>query len=416
MVNASGHIEQQLSKLQTQTADIATELETLVDSYLQVLSQASKRQLVLAAYHVCTQVYPEKFLELSLSQRNRLQQHLRDLGNRIQAQLNEKWETAKRLSLQPAEEDGLAVIRQLFLEAASLRDQPNAENTDPQQSFPDNPDQDADSSGSSDDGQTQSSEQSEPKEISAGHSQERLLAEIRTLIGSDERIEITPPDNEPSENGPMLPAQLMRRQILIEKAIRDVLKAVSEKANSILQKADVMPELPTALLNAASESERLGHTPMKTPNLVRLSIKILPDPEKDRFDKSEDLTDKEDNESDQWPDEAEISAAIIAREETSAQDFGESSDNDVQDDQGEPSQGAVTMPRLLQLESLPNFVVIHLRLSEIEFAETNVAIWRNRIRKKMAHLKRVGHAYKDAERQLAIAQAEDAWRASWTND
>ena len=74
------------------------------------------------------------------------------------------------------------------------------------------------------------------------------------------------------------------------------------------------------------------------------------------------------------------------------------------------------MPRLLQVDSLPDFVIIHLRLSEIEFAETNVAVWRSRIRKKMAHLKQVGHAFKEAERQLAIAQAEDAWRASWTND
>lgn len=407
MVNASGHIEQQLSKLQTQTADIATELETLVDSYLQVLSQASKRQLVLAAYHVCTQIYPEKFLGLSLSQRNRLQQHLRDLGNRIQTQLHEKWETAKRLSLQPAEEDGLAVIRQLFLEAAALRDQPDLANG-PQQGPPA---QDADNS-SSDDGKGQDSEQAE---VSSEHSQEKFLAEIRTLIGS-EPLEVTPTDDEPAENGPMLPAQLMRRQILIEKAIRDVLKAVSEKANNILQKADVMPELPTALLTAASESERLGHTPMKTPNLVRLSIKILPDSEKDRFDKGEDFTDQDDTESDQWPDETEISAAIIAREDVSAGTSAKEFDESDSDDQSDPSKRDVAMPRLLQLESLPNFVVIHLRLSEIEFAETNVAIWRNRIRKKMTHLKRVGHAYKDAERQLAIAQAEDAWRASWTND
>lgn len=405
MVNASGHIEQQLSKLQTQTADIATELETLVDSYLQVLSQASKRQLVLAAYHICTQVYPEQFLELSLSQRNRLQQHLRDLGNRIQNQLNEKWETAKRLSLQPAEEDGLAVIRQLFLEAASLRDQADLESTAPE-SQQDSPERDADSRSSI--GQNRDLESDD---VSSEQSQ-RLLAEIRTLIGNGERIEIVSPDDEPAENGPMLPAQLMRRQILIEKAIRDVLKAVSEKANHILQKAGVMPELPAALTNAASESERLGHTPMKTPNLVKLSLKILPDPEKDRFDNSDELAGQDATESGPWAEEAEISAAIIAREEASAENFDESESDD---QEGSP-KGAVTMPRILKLESLPNFVIIHLRLSEIEFAETNVAIWRNRIRKKMAHLKRVGHAYKDAERQLAIAQAEDAWRASWIND
>ncbi|MBT9314267.1 hypothetical protein [Leptothoe spongobia] len=399
MVNASGHIEQQLSKLQIQTADIATELETLVDKYLQVLSQASKRQLVLAAYHVCTQVYPDKFLELSLSQRDRLQQELRELGNRIQSQLRDKWDTAKRLSLRPAEEDGLAVIRQLFLEAASARDETDMENSaDQQDALDEQPTQPAPEEPKANVDET----------IPNKRSQEKLLAEIQTLIGS-ERLEEDMSDPENETTGPMQPAQIMRRQILIEKAIRDVLKTVSEKANDILQKASVMPELPKALLAAASDAERLGHIPMKTPNLVRLSIKVMHEPSKDSFAKHDDEeSDSEDEtQSDQWPDEAEISAAIIAREDDSAEHDDTNSDNRPE---------SISMPRFLQLDSLPDFVMIHLRLSEIEFAETNVAIWRSRIRKKMGHLKQVGHAYKDAERQLAIAQAEDAWRASWTND
>ncbi|MEM1241139.1 MAG: hypothetical protein AAGI45_14965 [Cyanobacteria bacterium P01_H01_bin.26] len=407
MVNASGHIEQQLSKLQKQTADIATELESLVDSYLQVLSQASKRQLVLTAYHVCTQIYPEKFLDLSLSQRHTLQQQLRDLGNRIQSQLDDKWDTAKNLSLRPAEEDGLAVIRQLFLEAASAREQVYSEDPEP----PARPaDENADDlerpTG------TQDSQDLVPKEMppptAVEHPQEKLLAEIRTLISSPDTEE---PINQPEASGPMQPAQLMRRQILIEKAIRDVLKAVSEKANEILQKANVMPEVPQALLTAAAESERLGHTPMKTPNLVRLSIKVLHEPDKDELERGPDEADQKDSadkaESEQWSDEADMAAAIIAEENAVVTESDESAKR---------ADMSTSMPRLLQLDSLPDFVIIHLRLSEIEFAETNVAVWRSRIRKKMAQLKQVGHSFKDAERQLAIAQAEDAWRASWTNE
>ena len=403
MVNASGHIEQQLSKIQTQTADIATELEALVDSYLQVLSQASKRQLVLAAYHVCTQVYPDRFLELSLSQRDSLQKRLRELGNRIPSQLNDKWETAKRLSLRPAEEDGLAVIRQLFLEASSAREQPDPAPSDVPEEV---------SSGTSDSpsavldvpsNPTQNG--SEPgKSTTKKRSQEKLLAEIQTLIGNSEPLNVEDSDDEPT--GPMQPAQLMRRQILIEKAIRDVLKTVSEKANDILQQANVMPEIPKTLLGSASGSERLGHMPMKTPNLVRLAIKVMHEPEKDGFEDNDEAPDSEDEtQSNEWPDESEISAAIIAQESPAEEDSEE-----------QENFPADSMPRFLQLESLPDFVMIHLRLSEIEFAETNVAVWRSRIRKKMGRLKQVGHAYKDAERQLAISQAEEAWRASWTND
>ncbi len=395
MVNASGHIEQQLSKLQQKTADIATELETLVDGYLKVLSQASKRQLVLAAYQICTQVYPDNFLALSLSQRNALQKKLRELGDLIQPQLRDKWSTAKRLSRQPAEDDGLAVIRQLFLEAASATEQLDPDSPDP-------------GHGQQDEQPGRSEESSAAK-----RSQQKLLAEMQTLIGSErldisrEHLDMELP--EPDESSPMQPAQLMRRQILIEKGIRDVLKTVSEHANEILQKANVVPEIPKALLAAAADSEHLGQIPMKTPNLVRLAIKIMHEPAQERHDKDDDPSDLEaDDEGglEQWPDEAEISAAIITGEETS--------ETEHESDNG--SGGAVFIPKFLKLDALPDFVMIHLRLSEIEFAETNVAVWRSRIRKKMGHLKQVGHAYKEAERQLAIAQAEDAWRASWTND
>ncbi|ESA37562.1 hypothetical protein N836_35940 [Leptolyngbya sp. Heron Island J] len=407
MVNSSGHIEQQLSKLQTQTADIATELEALVDKYLRVLSQAGKRQLVLAAYHVCTQVYPENFLALSLSQRDRLQQKLRELGNQIEAQLNDKWDTAKRLSLQPAEEDGLAVIRQLFLEAASARETPEVENASPEPER--QPAAEDTSTDSSDDEQWATNTTSE-QPTTTKNSQDKLLADIRSLIDS-ESLNAVKSSQTPIE--PMQPAQLMRRQILIEKAIRDVLKVISEKANEILQKADVMPEIPQALLTATAESERFGHIPMKTPNLVRLSIKILHEPHKERFEKSDepseldsDVDEDDEAKSEEWS-EAELSAAILTEDDT-AEDEHDGADNRAEE--------TISMPQFLQLESLPDFVMIHLRLSEIEFAETNVAVWRSRIRKKMAHLKQIGHAYKDSERQLAIAQAEDAWRASWTND
>ncbi|MEM6255618.1 MAG: hypothetical protein AAF821_22115 [Cyanobacteria bacterium P01_D01_bin.156] len=388
MGNTSEHIEQQLSKLQNQTADIATDLEALVDNYLEVLSQASKRQLVLAAYHICTQIYPDRFLELSLSQKNRLQQRLRELGNSIHTQLQQKWETAKRLSLQPAEEDGLAVIRQLFLEATSIREQSSGEQVRASE-------QGTDASPNNDD----DTSLSDQPETSTENAQEEWMAEIQTLMSNQAEVVITA--DEPND-GPMQPAQLMRRQILIEKGIRDILKETSETANDTLQTADVMPDLPQALLNAASESERLGHVPIKTPNLVRLAIKILHEPSQ-KDSKDNDHEKSEPNESEQWPEDTDITAAIITRD-----------DNDPDDNSHEGS--ADDMPRLLQLESLPNFVMIHLRLSEIEFAETNVAIWRSRIRKKMDHLKRVGHAYRAAEKQLAIAQAEDAWRASWTND
>ena len=56
------------------------QLHNAYASYLTTLGQALGKQLILGSYHLCTQGYPENFLKLSLSQRQRLQQGIRHLG------------------------------------------------------------------------------------------------------------------------------------------------------------------------------------------------------------------------------------------------------------------------------------------------------------------------------------------------
>lgn len=59
---------------------IATELESSYISYLTALGQAVAKQLMLATYQLCTQAYPQKFVSLSLNERQQLQQKIRKLG------------------------------------------------------------------------------------------------------------------------------------------------------------------------------------------------------------------------------------------------------------------------------------------------------------------------------------------------
>jgi len=63
--------------------------------------------------------------------------------------------------------------------------------------------------------------------------------------------------------------------------------------------------------------------------------------------------------------------------------------------------------------SMTYIVAIHLRLSEIEFADATVRAGRNQIRNLLSRVNKLGRDYHKKQRERAVAQAEAAWRASW---
>ena len=80
MAGAVERIARDLSALEEATSAIASELYNSYAGYLDALGQAVRHQLVLASYHLCTQGYPNEFLSLSFSQRQQLQQSLRQIA------------------------------------------------------------------------------------------------------------------------------------------------------------------------------------------------------------------------------------------------------------------------------------------------------------------------------------------------
>ncbi len=114
MVKASGQIEQDLASLQQKTTQMAEALEPLYQGYLKALSESGKRQLVLAAYHLCTQAYPDRFLALSWDQRHQLQKELQAIAAQIYEQLIEQRDRAKVISRRPQNQDGLAFLQRLL--------------------------------------------------------------------------------------------------------------------------------------------------------------------------------------------------------------------------------------------------------------------------------------------------------------
>lgn len=77
-------LQQSLDALEEKSAQIAQEIYSLYQSYLEALGQSVSKQLVHAAYHLCTQAKADAFLALSLNQQQSLQQGLQRLGHQLQ--------------------------------------------------------------------------------------------------------------------------------------------------------------------------------------------------------------------------------------------------------------------------------------------------------------------------------------------
>lgn len=80
-------INQDITALKQAIGTIAEEICGTYSSYLTALGQAVHQQLIMASYHLCTRVYPETFLGLSLTQRQHLQQALKQMGQQAEQQL-----------------------------------------------------------------------------------------------------------------------------------------------------------------------------------------------------------------------------------------------------------------------------------------------------------------------------------------
>jgi ElaB/YqjD/DUF883 family membrane-anchored ribosome-binding protein len=86
-------IEQEIAELETATTEVEGKIEVAFRQYVIAIAQAIQSQLVTSAYKLCTQSYPEQFLQLSQVDRQQLQQDLQtiasDANSAIQAQLNQ---------------------------------------------------------------------------------------------------------------------------------------------------------------------------------------------------------------------------------------------------------------------------------------------------------------------------------------
>lgn len=271
MARAIEQIERDLAALQEAIQAIAAELHNAYASYFNSLGQALQKQLILASYHLCTQGYPEKFLKLSLTQRQQLQQAIRKLGQQAGKQLlvyinNEAEEDEGDEGDEGDDKDEEVTEENLESEDVTASpfdfasDTPNVANA----ALTDSTETEANLFDSS----------AELKEVASQAPNSSPRSPIPVSLSSPMSFSasvkefLTPDTSNPIE--------LAKWQQSLEFLTQQTLKKVSQDANVLLQKAGILPKkLPEPILEAAAAvSEAAAEVMPGPPNLLNLVIEI----------------------------------------------------------------------------------------------------------------------------------------------
>jgi thiaminase len=225
MARAIEQIERELAALLATVSAIAAELGNAYTNYFKALGQATRAQLILASYQICTQGYAKQFLSLSFSQRQQLQQAIRKLGQNAADQL---------LSLVKTEE----------------KDIRNQESED------------------------KSQESIEELGARSQESEERIIYNSSFIIHPYLSSSLL---DQRSSN----PIELAQWQQNLEEAIAYTLTTLSLETNRLLQQAGILPQkLPASLLEVATTaSETATEIAGGPPNLLNLLIETENSPE-----------------------------------------------------------------------------------------------------------------------------------------
>ncbi|MEM1170729.1 MAG: hypothetical protein AAGJ08_17020 [Cyanobacteria bacterium P01_H01_bin.35] len=260
-------IEQDLQRIEVAIADIAKELYSTYQSYLEVLGQGMRQQLIFASYYICTQGYPEEFLKLSFSQRQKMQEELREKSKlavqELQELLNQLPESQEKSDDISAAELMMSILNEEEKEKEELlskiKDQKEGIQFDSSELF-------------STEKVSQATTDSEDREV--GNKVEEKINETEA-----EKIKSSPESLlEKLHNIDIL----VNWQENIEKQIPEILKKVSHQTNCILQTGEILPKkIPEKVLEAATEMES-EHSPVGgQPNILNLLIEAADSEEED---------------------------------------------------------------------------------------------------------------------------------------
>ena len=363
------HLTREISAIEHKTEALTAQIQETYQDYLERLGVTVQRQVVAASYYLCTQLFPDIFLNLKYSDREKMQRSLQRIAEEAKQSLN------------------LATLGKKILDEATPQDD----------FFFDDEDPEADDFESSDESSRESSRESFADESARdkssgtenlgeeGHNPDSgLEAEVRadssSLEGSSLEGSVPNSSNQNSANkapsnpdlfnsespsepnsksDPSQPPSRTNPQVLtdwyseIEQAIGDVLRQVSHKATHILERSGIIHnQLPEPLLEVATQSGAAENVGREHPNILNLVVEM-----------------------------------------------GKMNE-----------EGRKSATQRIEI------VAIYLRLADLEFTDTYLVSYRNKLRSQLQQLKSLGKIYHKRNREYAIAQAESAWRSSWVED
>lgn len=267
MARSIRQIQQELDTIRETVAEAAQELEILYNRYIDYLSESAQKQLILAGYQLCTQIYPEAFVAMSLNQRQQLQQTLRHLSKELKPLLNKK-PTAEELTQEQAD---LHLIAEMLKNLPLGRSENKADNIEKEaEKFPN-------SSISTD--QVIQKDESESSATIMIEDDDELIVEELPEFNFEKLQNLANQELDQSkitEIDLANPNHLVLWHKRIETIIKKALDDVSRKANKRLQEFSIIPNrLPSKVIELAIQAgeANAGNSKLrKMPNILSLVV------------------------------------------------------------------------------------------------------------------------------------------------
>lgn len=338
MTKSIQQVKQNLENLKSQVAETATELEELHGNYLELLSHSLKQQLILACYQICTHLYPQSFISLSLREKQDLQQKIRNISLDLKPQLSQII-AQKILEPQPPEINLMEELMQKL---------PKPQRRE----------------GEGGNAPTEKDLELIKAKIASLENLESL-EDIELIAIDASSINLNSSEENESEDLQAEaweqidfenPEHLILWHQQIERGIKKALDETSKHVNKLLQESKIIPNrLPNQVIDVAMQTDavkgmRNNSKPMQFPHVMNLNIET----DKNKTSKSETTS--------------------------------------------------------IQIS------LLRLRLVELEFADHLLNAKRGQIRNLISNVKKLGNQYQALQQELAVLEAQAAWRSSWYED
>jgi hypothetical protein len=419
-------LTQKIADLDQKAEDLEASLRATYGSYLNALAKTLRQQLILASYYICTEGYPEDFLKLPLSQRY-------DLQGKLKAIAQDTRVTLENLLLEPQPAAPASPVPFLLgggnflpgkgfsaafgmpngsiaidisdlaidsdddepetdpdtLELESLNDLESTleqiqeqmqrgafagdsdllhqEEEEEVEDDEDEDDEDEDDEDEDDEDEDDEDEDDEPIERSNVTDRRKNKNNRRGMTEADARelqAILAQVAAAISAKEPKTPIdRLTTWQESMERGIQDKIRLASYQTNQALQQATLIPaQVPDRALEAASRVDSDANSPV--PHVVQMLV-----------------------ETGNSDDKAAQGRAAQERNASGPQ-----------------------VPKLLHV------IALQMRLGELEFNDPILMRWRSRLRELSGKTHDLIREYRKYQRKRSVAEAQDAWRSSWTNE